>query len=119
MLKVHTTDGATTRIDLEDEEQAKAWIRRQGDPVFQAEVSGLTISSKGVQYSLPRPTGFDNVFFLAEEVKPDEEKRSKGGERIVVIVDDVRITMMVHAAQRSARIAITKMGKQKFNPLLP
>jgi len=117
VLKVHTSDGFTARIDLEDEEQAKAWLEKLKDPAFQQSISGITIADKGVQYSLPRPHGFGQIFFHAEYVEPDEDKKVKGGERLSCVSDNVRVVMMVHRAQRAVRVSVIKTGKQRFNPL--
>ena len=116
MLKVHTNDGLTSRIDLEDEEQAEQWLARLKDPRFQASITGLTVAFRGVQYSLPRPVGFSDVFFLAEHVSPDEVRKIKGGERVFCFSDNVRIGMMVHKAQRAVRITLSKTGRQRFSP---
>jgi hypothetical protein len=118
VLKVHTKDGLTSRIDLEDEEQAKEWFARLKEPDFQEGITGLTIAYRGVNYSLPRPVGFRNLFFLAEHVCPDPSKKIKGGERIVATLDDIRVAVMVHRAQKAVRIGLTKAGKQRFNPFL-
>lgn len=117
MLKVHTTDGMTTRVDLENEDETRQWIEKLRDPAYQGSISGLTIYQKGVQYSLPRPQGFSQVFLCAECVEPDPDKKLKGGERIVCVAGDVRIILMVHRAQKAVRVAVVKTGKQRFNPI--
>lgn len=116
MLKVHTTDGLTARIDLENPEQAEQWLEQIKDPRFQASITGLTIALKGVQYSLIKPKGFSQVFFLAELVPVDEEHKVKGGEKMTAFLDDVCINVMVHSAQRAVRVSVSKTGKQRFNP---
>lgn len=118
MLKVHTSDGLTIKVDLSDRVQAKIWLEKLKNPAYQASLSGLTITCKGAQYSLPRPRGFNNIFFHAESIEPDEEHRVKGGERIMCVFDDVRLAMMVHNSQPAARVSIFKTGKQRFNPLI-
>ncbi len=116
MLKIHTRDGATTKVDLEDEGQAKEWMQRLSDPRFQASITGLTLSHAGVQYSIPRPTGFDPVSFLAELIEPNGDRRIKGGERITLLAGDVRASLMIHKEQRAARLSLFRMGKQRFSP---
>lgn len=118
MLKVHKADGMTLRFNLEDEQEAKAWLDCCKDPMFQAQISGLTVAQKGVQYSLPRPQGFLRQFFQAEYVQPTPDGKVKGGERLICVADDSRIILMVHLAQRAARFAVCKVGKQRYNPLL-
>lgn len=117
MLKVHTTDGLTTRIDLDDPKQAKEWLNRLKQRGFQDQITGLTIVEQGVQYSLVRPKGFNRVFFFAEIVEADPDMRIKGGERITAQMDETKIAIMVHRSQRAARISAMKTGKLRFNPL--
>jgi hypothetical protein len=116
LLKIHTIDGITSRIDLEDEGQAREWLIRLQDATFQKSISGVTIAYKGVQYSLPRPHGFGQIFFHAEYVEPDISKKIKGGERLTCVADGVRIALMVHRAQKAVRVSLFKTGKQRFNP---
>jgi len=117
LLKVHTIDGLTTRIDLDDPEQAKEWLTRLRQKAFQDCITALTIFDKGVQYSLTRPKGFNRVFFFAEVVQADPELKIKGGERITAQMDDTKIAIMVHQSQRAARVSAMKTGKSRFNPL--
>ena len=117
MLKIHTNDGKTARVDLEDEGQAKEWLQRLSDPAFQERITGMTVAHRGVQYSLPRPLGFREILYLAEHVSPDPERKIKGGERVTCIAGDVRATVMVHRAQRAARVSLLRTGKQRFNPM--
>lgn len=116
MLKIHTTDGLTTRIDITDKEQTKEWLKKMNDQEFQNTISAITIAHKGVQYSLPRPSGFSKTFFQVERIESDPSRKIKGGERIVCMADGVRIVMMVHRAQRAVRVSVIKTGKQRFNP---
>ncbi len=116
MLKIHTSNGQTALIDLEDEDRAREWIARFGDPSFQSTITGLTIANRGVQYSLPRPVGFQQVSFHAELVETDLSRRIKGGERVTCFAGDVRATIMVHKEQRAAKMSLLHTGKQRFNP---
>lgn len=147
MLKIHTSDGMTSHIDLSDEQQARDWLKRLRDQDFQRAITGATIIQKthgrfkcpkctstgrfqcpkcgrldneyngqSVQYSLARPEGFQQIFYLAEGIEPDEQARIKGGEKITCFVDDIRVTVMVHRSQPSVRIALLKTGKQRYNP---
>jgi hypothetical protein len=43
MLKIHTSDGQTTRLDLSDEEQAKEWLERLKNRNFQATIRGISV----------------------------------------------------------------------------
>lgn len=117
MLRVHLASGETLRFDLSDEDQAREWRDRAGDRAFQLDVRGLTVQHNGVQYSLTRPEGFGRVFLYAERLAPDEAQKFKGGERLVLQAGDVRLTMMVHEAQRAARVSLTKTGAVVYNPL--
>ena len=91
-------------------------MQRLSDPRFQATITGLTLSHAGVQYSIPRPTDFDPVSFLAERIEPNADRRIKGGERVTLLAGDVRASIMVHREQRAARISLFRMGKQRFSP---
>ena len=117
VLKIHTNDGETSRVDLEDEGQAKEWLQRLSDPSFQDAITGITVAHRGVQYSLPRPVGFREILYIVEHVAQDPSHKVKGGERVTCIAGDVRATLMVHNAQRAARFSLMRTGKQRFNPL--
>lgn len=149
MLKIHTRDGATTNLDLKDENQAKEWLRRIKQTAFQESVTGITIlqkcsgkfrcpqcnrsrrlvcsycgrredracCDKSIQYSLPRPDGFGQIFYHAEDILPEPMKHIRGGEKITCFVDDIRATLMVHREQPAARVSLLKTGKQRYNPL--
>lgn len=114
MLKVHLNTGETLRFDLNDEEDARQWMERASSQAFQTQITGLTIAQNGVQYSLPRPEGFETVFLNAEAIKPNG--RIKGGERIVCHSGDVGVVLMAHTGQRAVRINVTRQGKQRYNP---
>jgi hypothetical protein len=116
MLRVHTNDGLTSSFDLEDEKQAEQWLELLKDPKFQASISGLTVSHRGVLYSLSKPQSFRQLMFSAEHVPPEPERKIKGGERIWCFADEVRIGLMVHRAQRAVRVTLTKTGRQRFSP---
>ncbi len=75
---------------------------------------------KSAQFSLARPSGFDDVFCHVEYVAPNPSERSKGGQKIVCHLgdDNVRLTMFVHNEQPSVRVSLMKTGKQTYNPLL-
>lgn len=111
MLKVHLSDGETLEVDLHDEDQFKEWMRRFGSPVYQERITGLTIVQKGVQYSLPKPSGFREVSLTAEPVHT-----GKGGERVVCVTDNMKIHVMVHSGQRAARVAIEQRWRRVFSP---
>jgi len=132
VLKLHTSDGQTVRIDLDDEDQARYWLARLGHSDVQRTITGISLvehhdararcascGSKcscplGVQYSVTRPQDFSRVYFHVERVAPRGKVR--GGERVVLFVDDVRLTVMAHASQPSARVVLSKVGRQRFNP---
>lgn len=133
MLKVHTSDGQTLRIDFRDEEQAKELFLKLRDPNFQAEIRGMTLIQyksakcpsceeqirwKGFQHTLSPPEGFTKIFFHVEDLKPDPENKVKGGEKVICFMDDVRVTMMAHRANPAVRFSLRKMGHQRYNPLV-
>jgi hypothetical protein len=102
---------------LDNDGQADEWLGMVRDRTFQDQIRALTIQHNGVQYSLPTPPGFGRVFLFAEQLKPNGAQRFKGGERIVCQADDVRVTLMVHEAQRAARMSLSKIGTQCYNPI--
>lgn len=132
MLKIHTSDGQTIQVDLADESQAREWLPRLGRADFQATIKGVSLVERhhvrgkcaecgapsgrdmGVQYSVSRPDDFRSVFFQVEAV--DAIGKVKGGERVIVFADDVRLSLMAHASQPATRVTITHMGKRRFNP---
>jgi hypothetical protein len=116
MLKVHLCDGKTLNFDLGDVDQAKTWFRNLRDQSFQSRITALTVAHRGVQYSVPRPKGFDSVSFFAENVPVVPESKIKGGERVVCLAGEVRAVVMVHREQRAARLSLFRLGKQRFNP---
>ncbi len=133
VLKLHTADGQTHPIDLADPEQAKAWLAKLQREDFQATIHGVSLVERhcvrgkcqacgepsgreiGVQYSVTRPDGVRRVFVHVEAV--EAQGRIKGGERVTLIADDVRLTLMAHASQPAARVTISKLGRQTFNAL--
>jgi len=132
LIKIHTSDGDTIRIDLGDESQAREWLARLKSHSFQSSIRGISIVEShgvrskcrscgakitgdlGVQYSVSRPEAFRSVEYDIEHVP--ETGKLKGGERVVVYADDVRISTMVHRSQPAAKVTATKVGKRKFNP---
>lgn len=115
MLKIHTNDGRTDQIDLTDETQAKAWLSRHSNQQDQKAITGATLIQGGVQYSLSKPVGFGQIFYLPENIEVEGDE-TKGGERLTCFVDDIRLTLMVHRSQPSIRVSIHKTGKLRFNP---
>lgn len=129
MLKIHTTDGDTIRIDLRDDTQAKEWLTRLECDDFQASISGVSLverhatrarcpscgaksfGSTGVQYSVSRPQGATGVVYCVESV----ESEGRRGERVTVCADDVRLTLMAHASQPSARVTLFKASNRQQN----
>lgn len=132
MLNIHTADGQTHHVDLRNTTQAREWLTRLGREDFQASICGVTLVEQhfvrvkceacgatsgrevGVQYSISRPDDVRRVFVHVERV---ERNGSKGGERVVLFADDVRLTLMAHASQPASRVTIDKIGKQAFNAL--
>lgn len=133
MLKIHTADGRTHPIDLQDSEQAQVWLDRLAREDFQATIHGVSLVERhcvrgkcqacgepsgrdiGVQYSVTRPDGVRRVFVHVEAV--EAQGRVKGGERVTIMADDMRLTLMAHASQPASRVTISKVGRQAFNAL--
>lgn len=133
VLKIHTADGQTHPIDLQDTEQAQVWLAKLAREDFQATIHGVSLVERhcvrgkcqtcgtpsgreiGVQYSVTRPEGVRRVFVHVEAV--EAQGRIKGGERVTLMADDMRLTLMAHASQPASRVTISKIGRQTFNPL--
>ena len=112
MLKIHTADGQTHLVDLADANQARELTARLSREDFQATINGVSLYKRypfpkcascgasagretGVQYSVTRPDGVRRVFVHAECVPTNG--RVKGGERVTVFADDMRLALMAHA----------------------
>lgn len=118
MLKVNLKDGRTLRFDLNDLKSARDWSDRVKNHSFQEQITGLTIDLNGVSYSLPRPKDFEGgIFLFGDIIKPNMEKRIKGGESILCTAGDIQVSITAYSSQRSARIDVSRPGKQMFNPL--
>lgn len=132
MFRIHTNDGKTISVDMADEEQAKALFLNLARASYQRSVSGVTLVGEhaaravcpecgarcagllGIQYSVARPHDFHSIEVSVETV--ESTGRVRGGERLIVFADDVRMAIMAHAAQPSVRVALSKVGRRKFNP---
>lgn len=130
MLKIHTTDGQTIRIDLRDPAQAREWLPRLEQDAFQASISGVSVVEThdvrtrcaacggkgsgqiGVQYSVSRPQGLSGVTYEAERVS----NNGRSGDRVTIFAGDVRLSLMAHESQPSARVQLVKSGKRRFAP---
>jgi hypothetical protein len=42
--------------------------------------------------------------------------RVKGGEKVLLYADDVRLSVMAHAEQPAVRVSLSKVGKRRFDP---
>lgn len=130
MLKIHTRDGQTLRVDLADEEQACLWLERLAREDFQATINGVSLVERhsvgkcqecgrrssrdiGVQYSVTRPDDFKKVFFNIEYLQPNG--KIKGGERVTVFSDEVRLVLMAHKSQPAARITVTREQRNDYS----
>lgn len=152
MIKIHTSDGKTHKIDLLDESQAKDCLLKMRSRTFQSTITGISVignagsrikcpccqkpgslvcrscdkevpidarTSVGVQYSITKPDGFNGpAFFAVEHIPNDTESGIRGGEKVTCFSGDTRTQMMIHAGQPSARFVLSKVGHQRFNPLL-
>lgn len=122
MFNFHLKNGKTVRLDLEN--GAPELLTELSRPEFQDQITAVSVVQRhgargggdvGVQYSLPRPEGFEGRAWFTVELVAAEGK-VRGGERIVLFVGDVRVTLMAHRGQPAARITIARVGKRKFNP---
>jgi len=132
MLRVHTADGRTTTVDLSDERQAADWVRRLARADVARSVTGLTLVEThaasgrcpacaerqqlplGLQFSISRPEDFRAVSFDAERV--EASGRVRGGDRLLVYADDIRLSVMAHAETPAVRVVVSKVGRRRFDP---
>ena len=81
-----------------------------------AKVNG-TNCKMGVQHSLSKPIGFDEVFYIIERVEPNLEKKIKGNKKIICIAGKNKVVVTLHDNQPAARITLSQQkGVQRFNP---
>ena len=118
MLQVHLSDGRTLKFDLQDGVQAREWQLLANDFGFQETIRGMTLQNNGVQYSISRPQGFERVWYFAEFLESDAVRKFKGGERVSLQIDGIRLMAMAHNEQRALRVSLSKTGKQCYNPSL-
>lgn len=117
MLRVHTADGLTRKVDLRDEAQARALLSSVRSPAFQHSLTAVTVvqcpRDEEHQCAVTRPDGFRDVFFEFEDVAA-----GRGGERLVVQADDVRLLVMAHRERPCVRISLLKVGRRRYNPIV-
>jgi len=132
VLRIQTTDGKAITVDLADEVQAREWLARLASAHYQRTISAVTLVEEhaarascpecgercagllSIQYGVSRPQDFRHIEVSAELVEP--VGRVRGGERVIVFADDVRLSIMAHAQQPSVRVLLSKVGHRKFNP---
>jgi hypothetical protein len=149
LLKIHTCDGKTTKLDLQDEDKAEYWLKLFRQRKFQETITGITVvqeccgrfkcpecnrSAKlycsncdtqvngssckmGIQNSLSKPVGFDEVFYIVEKTEADFSRKIKGNKKVICVADNCEIVMTVHDNQPASRVTLTKQkGVRRFNP---
>lgn len=122
MIKIHTDDGLTHTVDLSKPEEVDEWERKLSRFGFQSRITGVTLVENydvkrtpvGVQFSVPRPRDSGRVHYAIERVEPSG--KIKGGERLVMFVDSMKLVLMAHNSQPSARITLSKVGKFVSKP---
>jgi len=148
VLKIHTSDGQTTIVDLKDEASAKEFLSKLRSTEEQQRITGATATrrcsgrfycetcgrtvkakcsrcgaidtscGKSAQFSLSRPIGFERVWYHIEHIEPDPTRHIRGGDKITCFVDDVRLDMMVHSDQPSTKVSLVRTGVQRYNPMV-
>ncbi len=145
MLKIHTRDGLTRTVRLDDTTAARDCLRR----LKQQDVTGFTLAQPHrkalkcpncrralasccttcghpldrqpyeitTNHSLSRPEGFQRVCYHAEYVAPDPESRIRGGEIVTCFADDVCVAVLSHPGQPAARVTLKHLGKRQYNPV--
>ncbi len=108
MLKIQTRDGKTLALDLGDEAEAKRLLSSGRELTALIDVSQH--AGGPFQHTVVRPQGFRSVRWNAERVEVEGK-----GERIIVIADDVRLTLMVHERHAASRISLARL-RQVYSP---
>ncbi len=113
MLKVHLSDGRTLTFDLHSQEQAAEWLAKVKTHKFQEEIRAVVLHVSGHQYILTKPVDLSPVFFNAEVF----DWKGKEVETAICISGEIAVKLTSHSNQKALRIAISREGKQRFNPL--
>ncbi len=146
MLKVHTKDGLTTRVDLRDGAQAKQILTDLHKAEFQRRITGISVvqnavgrarcsccsaaellcgscgrnvdpqTATGVQYSISRPADMPHVQFAVEHFTTNVDEKVRGGERVTMYAGETALSMMVHSGQPSVRIQLSNPGRRLHPP---
>lgn len=116
MLTVNLFDGETLRFDMQKQEDAERWSTLSRDHAFQSRIRGLALIQNGVNYALPRPTGFDAIFFAAEPLEAEGVK--KGVEQLICHAGDIQVRLVAHNDPRASRVDIARIGRMRYNPRL-
>jgi len=121
VLKVNLRDGSTLTFDLSTEAGRKDWQRRQGDPHFQAEITGAGILHDGVLHAMPVPSRFRSTQWEAE---PIWKKNGSGpqivADRLTCYADATRLSITVHHGSRPrvVRFSAARVGRLRYSPRL-
>lgn len=81
-----------------------------------SELKGSTCTT-GAQYSFSRPGYSRKVLYVPEIIRPELDGGNKGGERIVVFVDGIKVVLMAHENQPALRVTLAKPGNIRYNPM--
>jgi len=78
-------------------------------------ITGIGVLHNKHWHTIPQPKRFRQVSFAAELL---EGEKGPMGERVIVYIDDVRLSLTVYFGNRPkmARIDAKKVGKQRFKP---
>jgi uncharacterized protein YcgI (DUF1989 family) len=108
LVRVQSSDGRTAAFDLLDPDEARALLERlRRDP---NSVTALTMNN-GASLSVVRPRGFQSVKLAAERFDS-----AKGGERLEVQADDVRLIITSHSETSAFRLFLERTGRRRFDP---
>jgi predicted RNA-binding Zn-ribbon protein involved in translation (DUF1610 family) len=70
----------------------------------------------GAQYSLSRPSMFNDVTYVPQVLEPNESVGLRGGEKVICSFGGMQLVVMSHANQPAIKISFNKFGKQRYNP---
>jgi len=121
VLKINRRDGRTLTFDLLTVEGLDDWVKAQGDPKFQSQISGAGILHDGVLHVLTIPQGFRTLSFEAEVLyRKNGDGTKVAGERLTCYADHVRLTVTVHHGSRPkvAKYSTARVGRMRYNPAL-
>ena len=121
MIQINTKDGKTHNFDVTEKSKQDEFNNLVDDPGFAAKITGVGVHHRGAHQMFPIPKDMPVKNYFAE---PLIEKTKDGaitltGERLLVYVDGLRVTLTVWYQKKGPRVTtfeIKNVGRQMFRP---